>query len=120
MMRSRSSKSPARIPSGPASISSTWGRSGSIKTITPTASARDCAVSCQTAPASIRSSYFSGLRPVMWTAVPASEDVGGHRVTHHPETDHPRRGSSFARLLRHGLSVTLESTERTLFNIVDL
>ena len=60
MMRSRSSKLPARIPSGPASISSTWGRSGSIETITATASARERGLLCQTAPASIRSPYFSG------------------------------------------------------------
>jgi hypothetical protein len=37
-------------------------------------------------------------------------------VTHHPETDHPCRGGSSDRLLRHDLSVIRRSTERTLFN----
>ena len=61
MMRSRSSETSGEDSVRAGEHLLDWGRSGSIKTITATASARDCAVSCQTAPASIRSPYFSGF-----------------------------------------------------------
>ena len=90
MIRSRSSRLAARIPSGPASTSSTCGQVGQHQ---------DDDIDCVGEGPRGVVPDCSGLDQVvvLLRASPGDvdgrrrfEDVGGHRVTHHPETDHPR------------------------------